>query len=155
MNFDPNHNDVTRTYVNLVNPYIYICHFNIPNFGMSVMYQNAQAELRGPNMCILKVSLGWLKPTCDTRVIHLDYMLRAPLAYIYVCVYLALYSAYHPSHPPVKPGSQRNQHRYPLPTSIQPDHEASSNSSYFAGLKDPPCQRKCMHRTSEVLLLFV
>ena len=32
--------------------------------------QNAWAELRGPNMRMLKVSLGHLKPTCDTRIIH-------------------------------------------------------------------------------------
>ena len=26
---------------------------------------------------MLKVSFGWLNPTCDTRVIHFDYMLSS------------------------------------------------------------------------------
>ena len=38
--------------------------------------QNAWAELRGPNMLMLDVSFGWLKPTCHTRIIHFDYMLE-------------------------------------------------------------------------------
>ena len=68
-------------------------------------------------------------------------------SFLLVCV-LTLYPAYHPSHPPVKSGCQRNQHvdlTSPLPYNLI--IEASSNSSYFAGLKDPPCQRKCMHRS--------
>ena len=33
-----------------------------------------------PNTRMLKVSFGRLKPTCDTRVFHFDYTLRAALA---------------------------------------------------------------------------
>ena len=51
-----------------------------------------------------------------------------------MCVYLALDLA---SHPPMKSGFQRSQHRSPLPTSHNLIIEASSNSSYFAGHKDP------------------
>ena len=40
------------------------------------MGQNAEAELRGPNTRMLKVSLGRLKQTCDTRVIHYNYTLE-------------------------------------------------------------------------------
>ena len=47
---------------------IYIC----VCVSMSVVYQNA-AELRGR---ILKVSFGRLKLTCDTHVIHFNYMLE-------------------------------------------------------------------------------
>ena len=43
---------------------------------MSVVYQNAQTEMRVPNTRMLKVSFGQLKSTCDTRVIHLDYTLE-------------------------------------------------------------------------------
>ena len=46
------------------NPYkIYVC-------------QNAWSELHGPNTCMLKVSFGWLKPTCDTRIIQFYYTLE-------------------------------------------------------------------------------
>ena len=40
---------------------------------MSTVCQIALAELRGPNTRMLKVSFGQLKPTCDTRIIHLYY----------------------------------------------------------------------------------
>ena len=33
-------------------------------------------QLRDPNMRMLKVSFGRLKPTCDTRIIHFDYILE-------------------------------------------------------------------------------
>ena len=45
------------------------------NVGMSVVCQNAQAELRDPITRMLKVSLGWLKQT-DTCVTHFDYKLE-------------------------------------------------------------------------------
>ena len=34
------------------------------------------AELHGPNTCMVKVRVGWLKLTCDTHVIHIDYALE-------------------------------------------------------------------------------
>ena len=37
---------------------------------------NAWVELHGPNTRILRVSFGWLKPTCDTQIIHFDYALE-------------------------------------------------------------------------------
>ena len=44
--------------------------------GKSVVSQNALAELHDPMLRMLKVSFVWLKPTCDTRVIHFDYTLE-------------------------------------------------------------------------------
>ena len=43
---------------------------------VSVVGQNAWAELHGPNTRMLKFSLGRLKLTCDTRVIHYNYTLE-------------------------------------------------------------------------------
>ena len=54
--------------------YIYICRYICRYVGLSTKNsQNAWEELPGPNMRMLKVSLGRLKQTCDTRSIHLDY----------------------------------------------------------------------------------
>ena len=39
--------------------------------GMSVVGQNAKAEIRGPNMRVLKVSLGRIKLTCDARIVYI------------------------------------------------------------------------------------
>ena len=47
----------------------YVCRYVYKKY----VCQNAWAELRGPNMHMLKVSLGRLKQTCDTRSIHFDY----------------------------------------------------------------------------------
>ena len=52
---------------------IYIC--------VSVVGQNTHAELRGQTRACSKVSLGRLKQTCDTRVIHYNYYARAALAW--------------------------------------------------------------------------
>ena len=38
--------------------------------------QNVWAELHGPNTHMFKVSFGWLKLTCDTRIIHFNYTLE-------------------------------------------------------------------------------
>ena len=43
---------------------VYICMY----VYLSTVCQNAKAELRGPNMRMLIVSFGRLKPTCDTRI---------------------------------------------------------------------------------------
>ena len=49
---------------------------------MSALYQNAQAELCGPNKLMLKVIFRQLKMACDTRIIHFYYTLeRAALAW--------------------------------------------------------------------------
>ena len=54
--------------------------FRVMCVGMSTkkcVCQNVWAELCGPNMCMLKVSFGQLKPTWDTRrIIHFYYTLE-------------------------------------------------------------------------------
>ena len=62
-------------FVSEVVPFVRYCHICI-YVGMSVMGQNAQAELCVPNTRMIKVNFGWLNPTCDTRVIHFDYTLE-------------------------------------------------------------------------------
>ena len=47
--------------------YVYV------GLSKKICMPNAWAELRGPSKRMLKVSLGWLKQTCDTLSIHLDY----------------------------------------------------------------------------------
>ena len=46
------------------------------NIYMSVVSNNALAELSGPNTRMLKVRFGQLKPTYDTSVIRFDYTLE-------------------------------------------------------------------------------
>ena len=52
--------------------YICVCVCHGPKYARRITW---------PNMCMLKVSLGWLKQTCDTRVIHYNYYARAALAW--------------------------------------------------------------------------
>ena len=54
----------------------YVCRFVYGKPIQKIACQNAWEELRGPNMRMLKVSFGWLKPTCDTHIIHVYYMLE-------------------------------------------------------------------------------
>ena len=68
---------------------------------------------------------------------------------IYICMCVC---TYHTSHPPVKSGSQRKINM--ISFCLLPYNLIIEASSLFAGLKYPPCQRMCMHRTSEVLLPF-
>ena len=55
----------------------YVC-----QFAREIHTKNTYAKMRGrnyihgPNTCMLKLSLGQLKMTCDTRIIHFDYTLE-------------------------------------------------------------------------------
>ena len=51
---------------------MYVCQYVYKKY----VCQNVWAELRSPNMRMLKVSFGQLRLTCDTRIIHLYYTLQ-------------------------------------------------------------------------------